>query len=46
MQLPNTFVSGGRRLFEIKFTKRKEKVFIKAKYKNNVTIFSSSVALV
>jgi hypothetical protein len=45
MQLPKTFFSGGRRLFEIKFAKCKEKALIKARYKNNITTFVKQCSL-
>jgi hypothetical protein len=43
MQLRWTFASGGRRLFEMKFTKFNEKSFIKTVYQNNITICYQAV---
>ena len=45
VELSETFVWGGRILFEIKFTKCNEKYFIKT-VPDNVTVLSSSVELV
>jgi len=38
MHLRKTFASGGRRLFEMKFTECNEKSFIKAVYQNIIGI--------
>jgi hypothetical protein len=43
MQLRKTFASGGKKLFEMMFTKCNEKSFFKTKYLNKITSFYQAV---